>query len=102
MKPSIAGSEGMIIEAVKNDLVPVSYDYLRQFPETFKSCCVCYDQNGSPHCPDRDTSCVLGVDASSAGAPEATLHFVSSAAFSEAVPNPEMRAKITLISTLCK
>lgn len=59
MKPNVSGSEGMILEAAKNGLVPVSYDFLRKFPDAFRSCCVCYDQNGSEDCPDRDVSCVL-------------------------------------------
>lgn len=59
MKPNVPGSEGMILEAVKNDLLPVSYEFLKQFPDAFKNCCVCYDSGGSPNCPDRDVSCVL-------------------------------------------
>ncbi len=96
MKPNVPGSEGMILEASKNGLVPVPYAFLRQFPEAFRNCCVCHDRNGSEDCADRDAFCVLGVDALQPGAKSASIRFVESGEFRKAVAKNDVREKIAV------
>ena len=86
----------MIIEAVENGFVPTPYNVLKQnFPEAFRECCVCQDENGSENCQYRDSNCVLGMDVNIPSVQKSTIEFIHSPTFQKAIPTPEMHKRIT-------
>ncbi len=94
MKPSIHWSEGMIVEASKNDFHPVSFEFLKKYPDTYKNCCVCYDNDGSKNCKDRDSICVLWIEGNIDWASKAWDEFIISGQFNSAITSNVVREKV--------
>jgi hypothetical protein len=93
MKPSVSWSEWMIIDAVKNNLVPVPFSYLEHTPEAYQNCCCCDSNNVEAGCPYRDTTCILWVELHETSYDISRQH-ISSSAFQQAVPNIQVRNRI--------
>jgi len=93
MKPSVSWSEGMIIDAVKNNLVPVPFSYLESTPEAYHNCCCCDSNNPETGCPYRDTTCILWVELHQTSYDISRQH-ISTSEFHQAIPNIQVRNRI--------
>lgn len=93
MKPGVKGSEGMIIDATRNNMVPVPFDYLTTHPEVYKNCCSCESNDPETWCRYRDKTCVLGVELNATSYQESSQH-ISSPIFETAVPDSTVRNRV--------
>lgn len=94
MKPNISGSEWMILSATKHWFLPVSFNFLKNNIDAYNECCVCDDKEGSENCLYRDNECILWVNSDISWAKEASMEYINSPDFKEAIKRENIRAKV--------